>query len=163
MLARLLLLGVAASASASAAPKRDAVVEEVKVGDFAMIVFSPPESSVPAAVSDSERSAMRFHVGNALAIASECLRPRGVDAVLVEADVIEIESGSRSWRLEASADGVQGVGAYLVRPAESPRLVRCTSGPSALQFVLPVFGSRYLGFPECVPEEWRTSEVSDAC
>lgn len=161
-----LLLGSTAAlllAQAEPGVGRHPVVEKVKVGDLAIVVFSPPESSVPEARDDHGFIEMRYHVGNALAIAAECLEPHGVDAVLVEADVIELESGSRDWRLDAASDGNQGVGAYLIKPGAPPHLVRCASGPSALQVVLPAFGSRYLGHPECVPEEWRGVEISDAC
>ena len=121
----------------------------------------PPEGD--ACWNSEGAGAHAFHVTNAVLIALDCLKEKGVDSLVARADVVEVESPFGSITLRAKQELPHGFGVYLLRSGAAPKPLACSAGTSGLQVVVPVVAAEFFGYLECIPEEWRDRDGGEKC
>jgi len=136
------LLAATICCGSSVAVEVEAVVE---VRSAMVVAFLPPRLQ---SSKDGEALNAASHLSFAVADTTACVKPLKLVVRTVYANRIVLQHASRREVVAVPATG-QGIGAILVAPGRSGRLVVSEIGPSALVQLVPQAASEYWHAPSC--------------
>jgi hypothetical protein len=117
-----------------------------------MIVgFFPPVSEQELQSNPGARAGFA-HFEFALNDVAACLKGRGVVVKGERAGTLILTYENKVERITLPTDWPRAVGAYLLDPQQSPKVVYASAGPSSLSFLLPNAAADYFGVSKCRKE-----------
>lgn len=106
--------------------------------------------------SDEALGSALEHLEMSLDACDACLGPKGVRVQTVLADQIAIVDGDHVQTVVPTRDP-DGIGAILVAPGRTGRIVDAGRGPSSLVVDVTAAASEYFGLPACGPHADRNA------
>lgn len=124
---------------------------EIRVSGPMIVGFFPPISDQELQSEPGARAGVA-HFEFALTDVAACLKGRGVVVKGERVGTLILKYENKVERIKLPTDWPRAVGAYLLDPQQSPKVVYASAGPSSLAFLLPNAAADYFGVSKCRKE-----------